>query len=187
MPFACPARRLFHHAPKCSLHRTQPLFHRLGKKEIAETNIDSHVGWGFVSGDTWSDLLGKHRVVLLLAAETSKTWKIQERCKELSKDGKGAFFLRLEELAKDWDMAFELGDPEELNAVFKNGGEYWLFLDSVDEAHLSDPKDFERALKRLQAKIYDNLQGAHILLTSRVGAWRPNDDARFLRSSCYIQ
>ena len=32
-------------------------------------------------------------------------------------------------------------------------------------------------MKRLRARIYDNLQGAHILLTSRVGAWRPNDDA----------
>jgi len=60
---------------------------------------------------------------LLSAAGIGKTWVIQERCRELRKDGKDAFFVRLEELAKEWDMAFELGDSEEPNAVFKNGGE----------------------------------------------------------------
>ena len=64
-----------------------------------------------------------------------------------------------------------------LEQAVSAGDEIWIFLDSIDEARLKDPGDFERALKRLKLHIKNNLQNIHIVLTSRTGAWRPKDDA----------
>ena len=48
-------------------------------------------------------------------------------------------------------------------------------LDSVDEARLRDPKDFERAIRRIGKRIERALQRTHIVITGRTEAWRPGD------------
>ena len=135
---------------------------------------------GLTSASSWSDILSEYRVVILSSAGTGKTWEILHQCRKLHLDGKPAFFLRLEDLAGEWEIAFEIwgGDAEGLDQAVKAGDEIWIFLDSIDEARLEKIRgDFERALKRLKLHIKNNLQNIHIVLTSRTGAWRPKEDA----------
>ena len=152
-------------------------FIEINEKDVETSEIEARIGWGLTSANGWSDLLREHRVVILSSAGTGKTWEIWYQCRKLPLDGKPAFFLRLEDLAVEWEVAFEVGDAESLKQAVKVGDEIWIFLDSIDEARLVDPKAFERALKRLKPHIMDNLQNTHIVLTSRIGAWRPRDDA----------
>ena len=59
----------------------------------------------------------------------------------------------------------------------------WLFLNSVDEARLRDPKDFERAIRRIGKRIERALQRAHIVITGRTEAWRPATDLLLCRTN----
>ncbi|WP_292675304.1 hypothetical protein [Mesorhizobium sp.] len=124
----------------------------------------------------WSDLLEESRVVLLSEAGSGKTEEIRHVCRDLRLRGKYAFFLRIEHLAQDFDASFEEGTPEEFDDWVASGEDGWLLLDSVDEARLKDPKDFERAIRRIGRKLRGALQRAHIVITSRGEAWRPKTD-----------
>jgi hypothetical protein len=95
----------------------------------------------------WSDLLEEPRVVLLSEAGSGKTEELRHVCRDLRQRAKWAFFLRIEHLAQDFDTAFEEGTPEEFEEWMASGEGGWLLLDSVDEARLKDPKDFERAIR----------------------------------------
>lgn len=152
-------------------------FVELNTKDVETMDIEARLEWGLASAHDWSTLLAEHRVVILSSAGTGKTWEISSQCRKLRDAGKSAFFLRLEDLATEWELAFEIGDADELAEAVRSEDELWLFLDSIDEARLDDPKALDRALKRLRPKIRDNLQNVHIVLTSRIGAWRPWYDA----------
>lgn len=97
-------------------------------------------------------------------------------CRELRSRKKHAFFLRIEHLAQDFDASFEEGTPEEFNDWIASGQDGWLFLDSVDEARLKDPKDFERAIKKIGRELSGVLQRTHVVITGRTDAWRPTTD-----------
>ncbi|WP_123618856.1 hypothetical protein [Phaeobacter inhibens] len=152
-------------------------FVELNTKDVETTDIEARLEWGLTSAHDWSTLLAEHRVVILSSAGTGKSWEISSQCRKLRDAGESAFFLRLEDLAIEWELAFEIGDADELAEAVRSEDELWLFLDSIDEARLDDPKALDRAFKRLRPKIRDNLQNVHIVLTSRIGAWRPWDDA----------
>ena len=152
-------------------------FVELNTRDVETMDIEARLEWGLASAHDWSTLLAEHRVVILSSAGTGKTWEISSQCRKLRDAGKSAFFLRLEDLATEWELAFEIGDADELAEAVRSEDELWLFLDSIDEARLDDPKALDRALKRLRPKIRDNLQNAHIVLPSRIGAWRPWYDA----------
>lgn len=124
----------------------------------------------------WSNLLEERRVLLLSEAGSGKTEEIRHACRALRMSGKHAFFLRIEHLAHEFDSSFEEGTPEEFGDWVSSGEDGWLLLDSVDEARLKDPKDFERAIRRISRKLTDVLQRAHIVITSRSEAWRPKTD-----------
>lgn len=124
----------------------------------------------------WRDLLAEPRVVLLSEAGSGKTEEIRHVCRDLRQRGQRAFFLRIEHLAFDFDGSFEEGTPEEFQDWIASGEDGWFLLDSVDEARLKDPKDFERAIKTMGRKLRGALQSAHIVITSRGEAWRPKTD-----------
>lgn len=124
----------------------------------------------------WSDLLREPRVVLLSEAGSGKTEEIRHVCRDLRLREKHAFFLRIEHLAQDFEASFEEGTPEEFDYWIASGEDGWLLLDSVDEARLKDPKDFERAIRTIARKLSGVLQRAHIVITSRGEAWRPKTD-----------
>jgi hypothetical protein len=124
----------------------------------------------------WSDLLEEPRVIILSEAGSGKTTEIRQACRALRLNGKRAFFLRIEHLVQDFDTSFEEGTPEEFRDWVSSGEKGWLLLDSVDEARLKDPKDFERAIRTLGQRLRGVIQRAHIIISSRGEAWRPKTD-----------
>ncbi|WP_186264418.1 NACHT domain-containing protein [Burkholderia gladioli] len=124
----------------------------------------------------WSDLLEEPRVVVLSEAGSGKTAELRHICRDLRQQAKRAFFLRIEHLAKDFDDAFEEGTPDELEDWLTSSEDGWLLLDSVDEARLKDPKDFERAIRKVGRKLSRALQRTHVIITGRTDAWRPRTD-----------
>jgi len=155
------------------LHRT---FHDLALSE--EEGKESAL-FRLMSRDKatqWSDLLEEPRVVLLSEAGSGKTEELRHICRDLRQCAKRAFFLRIEHVARDFDTAFEEGTPEEFEEWIISDEDGWLLLDSVDEARLKDPKDFERAIRTIGRKIRRVLQHTHVVITGRTDAWRPKTD-----------
>lgn len=124
----------------------------------------------------WSDLLEEPRVVVLSEAGSGKTAELRQVCRELRQRAKPAFFLRIEHLAQNFDAAFEEGTPEEFEEWMTSSEDGWLLLDSVDEARLKDPKDFERAIRTVGRKLSRVVQRTHVIITGRTDAWRPRTD-----------
>lgn len=131
----------------------------------------------------WADLLAEPRVIVLAEAGSGKTEEIRHVCRRQRSEGKPAFFLRIEHVVDDFETSFEEGDLEEFEAWLKSGDQGWLFLDSVDEARLRDPKDFERAIRRIGKRIERALQRTHIVITGRTEAWRPVTDLLLCRTN----
>jgi hypothetical protein len=124
----------------------------------------------------WASLLEEYRIVILSEAGSGKTEEFRTIAKELRSGGKAAFFMRLENIPSHFSAAFDVGSKDEFKAWIESGAEGWLFLDSVDEARLRHPKDFELALRILGDKLKLVLDRTHIFLSGRMSAWRPKTD-----------
>lgn len=135
----------------------------------------------------WPDLLQENRVILLSEAGSGKTAEVRHIASRLRREGKPAFFLRIEHVTQDFEGAFEEGTYEDFKAWVSSGQEGWLLLDSVDEARLRDPNDFERAIKRIGRELRPVLQQAHIVITSRATAWRAKTDLQLCKSELPCQ
>jgi hypothetical protein len=130
----------------------------------------------------WSDLLEMTRVVILAEGGTGKTHELQEIARSLRSEGKVAFFCRIEELAATgFENALEEGNAEEFESWLGNQHAAWFFLDSVDEARLSDPQFFERAIRALARKLDGATSRARIFITARVSDWRATSDLQLVR------
>jgi hypothetical protein len=126
---------------------------------------------------TWETLLKEFRAVILSEAGSGKTEETLQTSKKLRSQGKAAFFLRLEHIARDdLNDAFEVGSFEEFEAWLKSEDEGWLFLDSVDEARLRSPLDFAFAIRKLGNHMKIAAQRTHIFITGRTHAWRAKSD-----------
>lgn len=156
-----------------SLERT---FHELPKHASEADDVD--FGGIFRVGErlNWSNLLKSFRLILLAEAGTGKTAEIRATARALRFDGKVAFFLRLEHIPDDLEIAFEVGSYAEFQAWLLGDNEGWLLLDSVDEARLRHPGDFELAIRKLGRAISNARERAHIIITGRTSAWRPRSD-----------
>lgn len=152
-------------------------FRELSLKSGDSDEVDYRL-LGFGKGLSWADLLNEHRTVILSEAGAGKTEEIRHAAQTLRHEGKPAFFLRLEHVADDFEIAFEEGSLKEFDAWLASDEEGWLFLDSVDEARLREPKDFERAIRKIGSRLAAALQRTHVVLTSRGTAWRPVTDLR---------
>jgi len=129
----------------------------------------------------WPDLLARHRVVLLSEAGSGKTREVKQVALRLRGQGLAAFFLRIESVANNFVTSFEVGTHAEFQAWCASGEEGWLLLDSVDEARLHDPKDFERAIKIIGCRLGSVMHNAHIVITGRSTAWRAKTDLLLCR------
>lgn len=127
----------------------------------------------------WPDLIQERRLVILSEAGSGKTTEIRNIAHSLRNQGKSAFFLRLEHVAEEFEDSFEEGTYEEFVAWLTSNNEGWLFLDSVDEARLRNPRDFELAIRKLSRKISSAKDRAHIVITGRTTAWRPKTDLNY--------
>ncbi|MFY7914583.1 MAG: hypothetical protein ACOVPA_07940 [Rubrivivax sp.] len=117
-------------------------------------------------------------MVLLAEALSGKTKELEHRAVALRREGKPAFFLRIEDLADD---RFEASLNDDDKAAFHSwtaadSGEAWFFLDSVDEARLNGKK-LATALRNVRAALTSgNLDRAHIIVSCRVSDWRGKAD-----------
>lgn len=125
---------------------------------------------------TLPNLLNERRVVILSEAGSGKTQEIHEATRRLRKEGKAAFFLRLEHVVVDFDTAFEEGTLEEFQAWLASSEPGWLLLDSIDESRLRSPLDFAAAIRQVSKRLATAKQRTHLLLTGRAPAWRPKTD-----------
>ena len=124
----------------------------------------------------WPELLEERRVVLLSEAGSGKTAEIRHITKSLRAEGKHAFFMRIENIRPQIEDAFEEGSYEEFIEWVGSAAQGWLFLDSVDEAKLHDPRDFELAIKAIARQLKTALANVHIVITGRATAWRVKTD-----------
>lgn len=141
-------------------------------------DFEARITFGLFPAVHWDDLLKEPRVVIIAEAGAGKTYEIQNATKRLRIEGKQAFFLRLEYLKDDFESAFEgdaLGEFSEFQDWKKTNETSWLFLDSVDEAKLKDPGDFERGLRKLKVQLGDKAQQVKIVITSRL-TWEPKTE-----------
>lgn len=127
-------------------------------------------------GIHWPELLQNYRVVILSEAGSGKTEELRTIAKKLRLEGKAAFFLRLENIPEHFSSGFDVGTEGQFNEWVASGAEGWLFLDSVDEARLRHPRDFELALRVLGEKLKLAFDRVHIFLSGRMSAWRPKTD-----------
>lgn len=133
---------------------------------------------------TWYDLLVCPRVVILSGGGAGKTSEILHRAKLLHAEGRPAFFLRIEHVRDDFAGAFDraAGTYEQFQEWVKSGDEGWVFLDSVDEARLKSPKEFEQAIYYVGRVLEPVLQRAHLVVTGREAAWRARTDRELIRT-----
>jgi hypothetical protein len=151
-------------------------FHELAK--YAREREDFDLTKAFFVGPPlhWESLLSNYRTVILSEAGTGKTEEIRQVAVRLRSEGKNAFFLRLEHIPEDFEDAFEVGTFEEFSDWLASPDEAWLVLDSVDEARLRHPGDFERAVRKLGRRLQSVFDRVHIVVTGRTSAWRPKTD-----------
>jgi len=151
-------------------------FHELSKYSGETDDID--ISRAFHVGETltWTDLLKEFRLIVLSEAGSGKTAEIRNIARVLRAEGKAAFFLRLEHIPSDFEDAFEVGSYAEFEDWLSSGQEGWLLLDSVDEARLRNPGDFELAIRKLGRRISPAKDRTHVIITGRTTAWRPKTD-----------
>jgi len=154
----------------------QRSFHELSKYSGESDDVD--ISRAFLVGEKlfWPDLLKAFRLIILSEAGSGKTVEIRNAALRLRADGKSAFFLRLEHIPSDFEDAFEVGTYAEFEEWLSSGKEGWLLLDSVDEARLRNPGDFELAIRKLGRRINSAKDRTHVIITGRTTAWRPKTD-----------
>src|SRR3569623_214723 len=152
-------------------------FHELSPYARESDEID--LADAFLVGQAlqWADISKEYRVVILSEAGSGKTEEVRALAKALRAEGKAAFFLRLEDIPDAFELAFgEAGTYEEFQQWLGGNDEGWLLLDSVDEARLKHPKDFEKAVRNIGKVIESAKDRTHIVITGRTTAWRPTTD-----------
>ena len=158
------------------LHRT---FYELSKHSNETDDADINRALGIGGHLTWPDLIKEYRLIILSEAGSGKTYEVRNVAHMLRAQGKPAFFLRLEHIPRDFEDAFEVGSYEAWEEWLASGEEGWLLLDSVDEARLRNPGDFELAIRKLSRRISTAKDRTHIVITSRTTAWRPKTDLAY--------
>ena len=155
------------------LHRT---FRELSKNNSDNDDFDVIRALGIGERLHWPDLIKEYRLVILSEAGSGKTYEIRNIANMLRGQGKPAFFIRLEHIPWDFQYAFEVGTYDAFTEWRDSSEEGWILLDSVDEARLRDPRDFERAIRKLGRNIIAAKDRTHIVITGRMTAWRPKTD-----------
>ncbi|MBU4467301.1 MAG: hypothetical protein KKC39_00960 [Candidatus Omnitrophica bacterium] len=136
--------------------------------------------WGLSITKKWEDLLSLYRVVILAEAGAGKTEEMKAITQRLCGEQKAAFFLRLEHLCSEFKISFDIGSPGQFSSWLLSKEEGWFFLDSVDEARLKGPHQFEEAIRKFANELGGNIERAHIYIASRVSEWRSKADLEFI-------
>lgn len=153
-------------------------FNTLTSEELGDPEYLAYLNERKYGGNTsWQELLEHPRVLLVAEAGSGKTIEMKEQTKRLVNEGKFAFFIPLETLAKD-QLADVLSPSEEV--LFKrwiNQKEEiaWFFLDSVDELKLT-AETLDRALRHFFSATKSHIDYLHTIISSRPNDWQPTVD-----------
>ena len=156
------------------------LFTSVSQEESSDESLERQIFLGHPEGKGWSDILSMRRVVILAEAGSGKTEELLSVCQKLRGTNKSAFFIRLEHLADSFEDSFDEGTADEFRTWKDSDSDCWLFLDSVDEARLKGPMDFERAIRTLSRELGAHKNRCHIYLSSRITEWRPESDLKLV-------
>jgi hypothetical protein len=155
------------------LNRT---FHELSKHASDSDEVDISRALLVGSAPTWEAVLQNRRSVILSEAGSGKTQEILNLARKLRGEGKDAFFLRLEFIPSGLQTAFEVGTHAEFEIWLASDREGILLLDSIDEARLRSPQDFELAIRILGQTLNAAKGRVRIVITGRSHAWRARTD-----------
>jgi len=158
------------------LNRT---FHELSEHSSENDDLYSSLRFRFGEHLRWPNLIKEYRLIILSEAGSGKTYEIRNVANTLREQGKTAFFLRLEHIPRNFEDSFEVGTYEAFEEWLASGEEGWLLLDSVDEARLRNPGDFELSIRKLSRRISTAKDRTHIVITGRTTAWRPKTDLAY--------
>ena len=130
---------------------------------------------------TWNDILANRCTVIVAEALSGKTTEMQQRTHALRRAGMPAFFCRLDLLAGvQFEKAIEIGSPQEFDDWKSADARGYFFLDSVDEAKLASPQDFERAILHFVDAIEPYKNRVGIFISTRPHAWQAYSDRSML-------
>lgn len=149
--------------------------------EFKEDDYDLSISFGLLETKKWSDLFQLRRVIILAEAGAGKTEEIRAATERLRDDGRKAFFFRLEHLSSNFETSFEIGNNAEFKEWLSSDESGYFFLDSVDEARLCGPKQFEAAIRNFGVKLGYSKQRVHLFITSRFSEWRAQSDLSFVK------
>lgn len=141
----------------------------------------SALWWRFALSDSllkWSDLQARRRVVLLAEAGSGKTVELAYQAKQLSADGKFAFYATVQDVGHEGlDGALRSIDQKRLYTWRESDQPAWFFIDSIDEAKLDNIR-LDKALRQLANGIDGQEHRAFIVLSGRYTDWEFARDAR---------
>ena len=127
--------------------------------------------WNQPATKTWADIEDECCCLVLAEGGTGKTFEMYGHARHLEEDGCFAFFMRIEDIVRDFETSFLVGSLKSFDSWRESSNEGWFFLDSIDEGQLDDPRGFEKALRKFFAKIGSASSQAHIFISSRPAAW----------------
>ena len=124
----------------------------------------------------WKELEEEFRCIILAEAGAGKSFEMEARARISEEKGRAAFFIRIEDIENGFETAFEVGSGSAFESWLNSTEEAWFFLDSIDEARLENPRDFEKAIKRFAARIKPAHHRARVFISGRPYAWRARSD-----------
>ncbi|GAB3047891.1 hypothetical protein GCM10027155_12160 [Acinetobacter apis] len=134
----------------------------------------------------WSALLQEYRCVVLAEAGAGKTLEFKKQAEKLEQARKFSFFIRIEDIDNELTTSFEVGDESLFLDWISSTDDAWFFLDSVDEARLRGPKEFQSKIKKFVQKVKSAAQRCHVYISSRPYSWRYTEDATLLDSELFF-
>ncbi len=161
-------------------------FSAVSKDHKEAEELEQSLNWGIGKTESWDSLLCEYRCVVLAEAGAGKTIEFREKATLLANEGKPSFFIRVEDIDRQFYDAFEVGDEDAFDSWLASNEEAWFFLDSVDEARLSSPRAFENAIKRFSKGIKKGAHRAHIYISSRPYSWRFKADQSLMDTLLFL-
>lgn len=155
-------------------------FSAVSKDKDDLQDIENYLKFNTGQSESWDLILSEYRCVVLAEAGAGKTIEFRERASLMKSKGEYAFFIRIEDIDRHFYESFEVGDEEAFDSWLDSDEEAWFFLDSVDEALLTSPRAFERAIRYFAKAIKRGQLRAHIYISSRPYSWRAKTDQELM-------